>query len=731
MADDIPAPLTAGERPYEVASDVASDEDMHDESNEAEDANGDEDDDEDDDAEEDAEDDADEDEDIDMTAVEEANRGPDEGVTAVRKVRKPHHKSRNGCRECKRLRQKCDEAKPSCGYCTKRHKICDYTLPPAKRRGPKPKAPHERPWKEPKPISRPKVTYNLKRKQEVLLWLIHHRVEDVESDIPGRATTAKWREGEAGCVEKDPRIMPDGSKKWMRAPTYHEASKFWKVSASTLTSWWKKRKEILGGEVPQPEIPLVHPSERAKPIPPRPVSPGPPHPPWRVGEPLGAPSQIYGLRLSHGQQPPAYWPPRVPGPPQIAGPPLGHRPSPSPVHRQPPASGLDSALQQAQRLANEIAGLQAAQLQAAHPPPGQVLHPLYRAGYTVDAVHREVTSLVRAPQAIQLDSLMRAIGMAHDLVAHLNESHKALMYPQAFPQYYHPTPGYPRPQRQHASSRPQPPPPPPPTGPHTQPPPRARHVAQGQPPRPTQQQQAAPRASQQFPPQGPGPQQNRETIADQRAANSDERTAAPPAPETSRPESAYKSPSSPSKVPESAAAVADKNKPDDEETQQRREDQGGEREGEREKELEVHDETAPQLSATDEPANASEAADGAARSSPDGTPGQDDANDTSGHAEDADVSMTLNRDDAKATQEGAAVDNPSDGSSSGSGQEDRAMTEDSDPGDGQDRDNEQDEGGDTVMADAPAKDAPAGRSDKDSLERQLQQELEQERARSD
>jgi hypothetical protein len=78
-------------------------------------------------------------------------------------------------------------------------------LPPAKRRGPKPKAPHERPWKEPKAILRPKTTYNKKRKQEVLLWLIHHRVEDVESDIPGRPPTAKWREGEAGCVEKEPR----------------------------------------------------------------------------------------------------------------------------------------------------------------------------------------------------------------------------------------------------------------------------------------------------------------------------------------------------------------------------------------------------------------------------------------------------------------------------------------------------------------------------------------------
>ncbi|ROW18102.1 hypothetical protein VPNG_00504 [Cytospora leucostoma] len=637
----------------------------------------------------------------------------------------------------------CDEAKPSCGYCTKRHKICDYTLPPAKRRGPKPKAPHERPWKEPKPISRPKVTYNLKRKQEVLLWLIHHRMEDVESDIPGRATTAKWREGEAGCVEKHPRIMPDGSKKWMRAPTYHEASKFWKVSASTLTSWWKKRKEILGGEVPQPDIPLVHPSERAKPIAPRPVSPGPPHPPWRVGEPLGAPNHIYGIRLSHGQQPPAYWPPQLPGPPQLAGPPPGHGPSPSPVHRQPPASGLDSALQQAQRLANEISAprigapqsqppplteLQAAQLQAAHPPPGQVLHPLYRAGYTVDAVHREVTSLVRAPQAIQLDSLMRAIGMAHDLVAHLNESHKALMYPQAFPHYYHPTPGYPRPQQQHASSRH--PPPPPPTGPHTQPPPRARHVAQGQLPRPTQQQQAAPRASQQPPPQGPGPQPNRETIADPRTASSDERTAVLPAPETARPESAYKSPSSPSKVPESAAVVAGKDKPDEEGIQKQLEnDQRGEREverkGAREKEPEVHDEIAPQQDATDEPAKASEAEDGAARSSLDGTPDQVDATVTPGHAEDADVSLTLNRDDAKAKQEGAAVDNASNRSSSGSEQEDRAMGEDSVSGDGQDGDNDQDEGGDTVMADAPAKDEPTRRSDKDSLERQLQQELEQ------
>ncbi|KUJ14208.1 uncharacterized protein LY89DRAFT_589586 [Mollisia scopiformis] len=43
--------------------------------------------------------------------------------------RKPHHKTRNGCSECKRKRIKCDEAKPACLNCFSRSSHCVY-LPP-------------------------------------------------------------------------------------------------------------------------------------------------------------------------------------------------------------------------------------------------------------------------------------------------------------------------------------------------------------------------------------------------------------------------------------------------------------------------------------------------------------------------------------------------------------------------------------------------------------------------
>ncbi|KAJ5951716.1 uncharacterized protein N7479_010129 [Penicillium vulpinum] len=41
-------------------------------------------------------------------------------------LRRPHRKSRHGCGECKRRRVKCDEERPSCTNCTKRHSECEY-----------------------------------------------------------------------------------------------------------------------------------------------------------------------------------------------------------------------------------------------------------------------------------------------------------------------------------------------------------------------------------------------------------------------------------------------------------------------------------------------------------------------------------------------------------------------------------------------------------------------------
>ncbi|KAJ5935746.1 hypothetical protein N7466_005293 [Penicillium verhagenii] len=41
-------------------------------------------------------------------------------------LRRPHRKSRHGCLECKRRRVKCDEARPTCANCAKRHAECEW-----------------------------------------------------------------------------------------------------------------------------------------------------------------------------------------------------------------------------------------------------------------------------------------------------------------------------------------------------------------------------------------------------------------------------------------------------------------------------------------------------------------------------------------------------------------------------------------------------------------------------
>ncbi|KAE8141816.1 hypothetical protein BDV38DRAFT_295643 [Aspergillus pseudotamarii] len=40
--------------------------------------------------------------------------------------RRSHTKSHHGCTQCKQRRIKCDEARPSCGYCRKRHIVCAF-----------------------------------------------------------------------------------------------------------------------------------------------------------------------------------------------------------------------------------------------------------------------------------------------------------------------------------------------------------------------------------------------------------------------------------------------------------------------------------------------------------------------------------------------------------------------------------------------------------------------------
>ncbi|KAE9362664.1 hypothetical protein N431DRAFT_565105 [Stipitochalara longipes BDJ] len=44
----------------------------------------------------------------------------------IDKARRPHHKRRTGCKECKARKVKCDESKPSCRTCIKRNAQCSF-----------------------------------------------------------------------------------------------------------------------------------------------------------------------------------------------------------------------------------------------------------------------------------------------------------------------------------------------------------------------------------------------------------------------------------------------------------------------------------------------------------------------------------------------------------------------------------------------------------------------------
>ncbi|KAH8896377.1 hypothetical protein GQ53DRAFT_838529 [Thozetella sp. PMI_491] len=46
--------------------------------------------------------------------------------TGVRSRRRPHRKSKSGCLQCKKKKIKCNEQKPSCGYCTRVQSRCSF-----------------------------------------------------------------------------------------------------------------------------------------------------------------------------------------------------------------------------------------------------------------------------------------------------------------------------------------------------------------------------------------------------------------------------------------------------------------------------------------------------------------------------------------------------------------------------------------------------------------------------
>ncbi|KAI1254420.1 hypothetical protein MGN70_003823 [Eutypa lata] len=113
-----------------------------------------------------------------------------------------------------------------------RRKRCDLRVPP------------------PQPIVRPKTTYNKKRKTDVLMYLIHHRLADARGfdQRDHYFPITRMRQGMAPLSmeeAKQRREYWDKGAVVYRPPTLRDAENFWKIPHSTITHWWKKREKYL------------------------------------------------------------------------------------------------------------------------------------------------------------------------------------------------------------------------------------------------------------------------------------------------------------------------------------------------------------------------------------------------------------------------------------------------------------------------------------------------------
>ena len=100
-----------------------------------------------------------------------------------------------------------------------------------RRPGPKPKPLSERNKPSFRQIKRVERSYKDRKRVEVLLFLLKHRV-------PGTL-------GEnGGIVRKDLPSLTNG----YRPPTFFEASQFFKIPERTIKNWWKSRDKVVTKE---------------------------------------------------------------------------------------------------------------------------------------------------------------------------------------------------------------------------------------------------------------------------------------------------------------------------------------------------------------------------------------------------------------------------------------------------------------------------------------------------
>jgi hypothetical protein len=101
---------------------------------------------------------------------------------------------------------------------------------------------HDKPYTPDKPVLRDIHTYPIRRQQQVLLFLVHHRIP-LERNIYGEHVNVPGRK----LTGMDP-VEEEG----YRRPTMEETREYFKIkNKTTISGWWSQREAIFGGSMPK------------------------------------------------------------------------------------------------------------------------------------------------------------------------------------------------------------------------------------------------------------------------------------------------------------------------------------------------------------------------------------------------------------------------------------------------------------------------------------------------
>ncbi|KAI0884371.1 uncharacterized protein GGS22DRAFT_22539 [Annulohypoxylon maeteangense] len=88
--------------------------------------------------------------------------------------------------------------------------------------------------------------YPKKRKIDVLLWLVNHRVADTRRNEFGQPPTPRLKSGQKPIPEEQLRELKQCKDHIIYRPaTYREAEKHWNIQGAIIASWWQRKEKYL------------------------------------------------------------------------------------------------------------------------------------------------------------------------------------------------------------------------------------------------------------------------------------------------------------------------------------------------------------------------------------------------------------------------------------------------------------------------------------------------------